>query len=129
MSDDNDPDHSKVKALEDKIKTLRPQNDDFSEKGAEEKLKRADDANDGIRAGVELVVPAALGCFFGLQLDKWLDTAPLFLIILLLLGISAGFMNVYRITQSLDKPKDKTQDKSQDESGEKSAQKQEDNKN
>lgn len=120
MSDDNDLDHSKVKALEDKIKTLRPQNDDFSEKGAEEKLKRADDANDGIRAGVELVVPAALGCFFGLQLDKWLGTAPLFLIILLLLGISAGFMNVYRIAQSLDKPQDKARGQS--------AQKQDDDK-
>lgn len=48
------------------------------------------------RVGVELVSAVFLGAVIGLFLDKWLGTAPLFLIVLLFLGAAAGFLNVYR---------------------------------
>ena len=93
----------KIKELQSKIQTLQPGNDSTSPESEDsEKLQQASQMNDGMRAGVELVIPPVIGCFLGLQVDKWLDTAPLFLIILLLIGIGAGFLNVYRITQKID---------------------------
>ena len=52
--------------------------------------------------GAELVVTIGAGVFIGLVLDGWLDTKPLFLIIFLLGGVAAGFMNIYRLTQDFD---------------------------
>ncbi|MDR2443951.1 MAG: AtpZ/AtpI family protein [Deltaproteobacteria bacterium] len=53
--------------------------------------------------GMSLVVAIFLGLFGGMWLDKRLDTRPLFLIIGLLLGITAGFRNVIVISQRIDK--------------------------
>jgi len=98
---DQTPDSEKMKNLQDKIKALKPDNDFGTDTEEEtESLKNAGQMHDGMKAGVELLIPILLGCFGGLYLDKWLGTQPLFLILLLLLGIGAGFLNVYRITKS-----------------------------
>lgn len=55
--------------------------------------------NIGMRAGAELVGSIAGGAIIGWLLDNWFATKPLFLIIFLLLGISTGFYNIYKITQ------------------------------
>jgi ATP synthase protein I len=34
---------------------------------------------------------------FGYQLDKWLNTSPWLMILFLLFGIAAGFINVFRV--------------------------------
>lgn len=65
---------------------------------AAEPSQDAENMSTGIRAGTELV-GAILGCaLIGYGLDVWLDTKPLFLIGLLILGVATGFYNVYRIT-------------------------------
>lgn len=66
-----------------------------------DKLKDAENVNNGIRAGAELVVTIGAGVLIGYGLDSWLGTKPIFLIIFLLAGVFAGFFNIYRITQNI----------------------------
>jgi F0F1-type ATP synthase assembly protein I len=42
-------------------------------------------------------VAIAIGVWFGLTLDRWLGTKPWFFYIFLLIGIAAGFKNIYVI--------------------------------
>ncbi len=52
------------------------------------------------RITTELVAAVVVGVAVGWGLDKWLDSKPWFLILFFFLGVAAGVMNVYRITQS-----------------------------
>lgn len=63
---------------------------------------------DGMRAlattgvmGLHLVSGPLVGFAIGYALDVWLGTSPWCKIIFLLVGIGAGFLNVYRDTQVL----------------------------
>ncbi|WP_243368706.1 AtpZ/AtpI family protein [Fundidesulfovibrio soli] len=94
-------------------------------------LKKRDKSNwDGIEKaammGTNFVAHTVVGLVIGYYFDKWLNTAPWGLIVWLLLGIVAGFRDMYlqamKITrsQSLGGPhsvkdagQDTTQDKSQ----------------
>lgn len=49
--------------------------------------------------GISVVLAIAIGVWFGLTLDRWFGTAPWFFWIFLLIGIAAGFKNVYVITR------------------------------
>lgn len=49
-----------------------------------------------MRLSMELVVATGVGFGLGYWLDKWLGTSPLLAIIFALLGIMAGFFNLYR---------------------------------
>lgn len=48
------------------------------------------------KMGIELVVGSGVGAFIGFWFDRWLGTAPLFLIVLLILGFASGIRNVVR---------------------------------
>lgn len=48
--------------------------------------------------GISVVLAIGIGAWFGLTLDRWLDTTPWFFYIFLLIGIAAGFKNIYVIT-------------------------------
>ena len=45
--------------------------------------------------GFTLVGCTFLGLFAGYNLDRWLKTSPWFTILLLLVGIAAGFLNIF----------------------------------
>ena len=49
-----------------------------------------------MRAASELAAALIVGGVLGYWLDKWLDTKPLFMILLFFAGFVAGFMNIYR---------------------------------
>ena len=51
--------------------------------------------------GLHLVSGPLVGFAIGYGLDYWLDTGPWCKLCFLLLGIAAGFLNVYRDTQYL----------------------------
>ncbi len=51
----------------------------------------------GFRVLSEFVAAVVVGALIGWQIDKWAGTAPLFLLVFLLMGTAAGFWNVYRI--------------------------------
>lgn len=42
-----------------------------------------------------------IGIFLGRFLDRLLNTSPLFLIVLLLLGVAAAFKNIYDVSKSI----------------------------
>ncbi len=46
--------------------------------------------------GLELVIPVVLLTYGGYRLDSWLSTLPLFLIIGVFLGMTIGFVGVFR---------------------------------
>ncbi|MES9997202.1 AtpZ/AtpI family protein [Desulfovibrio aminophilus] len=51
--------------------------------------------------GLHLVSGTFVGFAIGWLLDRWLGTGPWLLLIFLILGIVAGFMNVYRDAQRM----------------------------
>ena len=53
------------------------------------------------KMGTELVVATLLGSLIGYTLDHYLGTGPWLLIVGLIFGILAGFLNLYRIAQKL----------------------------
>lgn len=93
-----DEQDNNVTSLEERIKKAK--GEELSAKQAE-KLKDAENMSNGMRAGAELMGSIAGGGFIGWLLDQWLETAPLMLIIFLLLGIGTGFYNVYKTTQNI----------------------------
>jgi ATP synthase protein I len=54
----------------------------------------------GFRVLTEFVVAIVVGTLIGWQIDVWLATGPIFLIVFLALGTAAGFLGVYRIAMS-----------------------------
>ena len=54
-----------------------------------------------MRIGVELIAALVVGVGIGLLLDRWLETAPLFLVVFFFLGAGGGILNVYRTASGL----------------------------
>ncbi len=73
-------------------------------------MSKDDDFKGGIgiafRMGTELVAAILLGSLIGFTLDHYLGTGPWFLIIGLICGVLAGFLNLYRVAQELSKTND-----------------------
>ncbi len=44
--------------------------------------------------GYSLVIPILLGVFFGLALDRWLHTKPIFMLIGIVGGVIASFYTI-----------------------------------
>ena len=77
-----------------------------TKRNAENKVKNDKEADQenmtvGLRAGTELITAIVAGGLIGYGLDRWLDTKPLFLIAMLVLGVITGFVNVWRTTQNM----------------------------
>jgi len=48
--------------------------------------------------GISLVASILIGLAMGIYLDRWLETRPLFTLIMLLIGVISGFRNVFILT-------------------------------
>ncbi|WP_425446175.1 AtpZ/AtpI family protein [Dethiothermospora halolimnae] len=55
--------------------------------------------------GISMIVPILIGIIFGNFLDNKLGTEVIFLIIFLILGVAASFLNLFKITDKLSKRK------------------------
>lgn len=60
--------------------------------------------------GVMMVVPIVLGVWLGGKIDNKLGTGALFLIIFVILGVGAGFRNVYLIVMKQYEKKEDDKD-------------------
>jgi ATP synthase protein I len=50
----------------------------------------------GFRIGIELVTAVVVSGAIGWAIDRWLGTKPWVMLVMLILGIAAGMLNVYR---------------------------------
>ena len=57
----------------------------------------------GMSLGIELVLSVLLVGAFGRWVDRRLHTGPIFLLVGVLLGSAAGFLQIIRYTQRLDR--------------------------
>lgn len=55
----------------------------------------------GLRIAVDLVVGVAFGGFVGWWLDRYFGTAPWLMVLLIILGFTAGMMNVIRTARRM----------------------------
>jgi ATP synthase protein I len=60
--------------------------------------------------GLHLVASTFIGLAMGYYLDKWLDTDPWLKLAFLMLGIVAGFRNVYHEAMRIQKRESKRQE-------------------
>jgi len=57
----------------------------------------------GFRMLAELVAGVLVGTLIGWQIDQWTGLSPLFLIVFLLLGVTAGFWNMMKLASTSTK--------------------------
>lgn len=74
-------------------------------KAQEEKRPKANASGKSMgiafRISIELVLGVCVGAFVGWQIDQWLGTIPLFLLLFFLLGFAAGLRNVFRAADQM----------------------------
>jgi ATP synthase protein I len=87
----------RIKELEDKVHA-REGGNGLSD---EEAGRRGSALGKAFQLSVELVAGVFVGGLIGWFLDNWLGKSPLFLLIFLLLGIAAGFLNVIRAARAM----------------------------
>ena len=69
----------------------------LGKKDYKQTFKNTDSLNIYYRVGTELLAGLIIGAGIGLTVDKWLNTTPLFMIILFILGGVAGIYNLWRV--------------------------------
>ncbi|OGP52308.1 MAG: hypothetical protein A2Y79_13585 [Deltaproteobacteria bacterium RBG_13_43_22] len=53
--------------------------------------------------GISMVLALVIAIVIGYYLDKWFQTSPVFFLIFMVLGIVAGFRNIYVIMKRTEK--------------------------
>lgn len=61
--------------------------------------------------GISVALAIGIGVWFGLSMDRWFDTKPWFFWIFLIIGIAAGFKNIYVIAGREIRKLDSNEDK------------------
>lgn len=90
----NERDTSQLGKLDERLRTARNARD----VGEKNRKKEPSGVGYAMRIGVELAAALVVGVGIGLLLDRWLGTAPWFLIGFFFIGSGAGIVNVYRAT-------------------------------
>ncbi|MCB1972362.1 MAG: AtpZ/AtpI family protein [Geminicoccaceae bacterium] len=98
--DDRKPDFVDFDARLERLKASQPGSRD---EDAQSRRRNASSAHAGLHVGIELIAGVLFGVVLGYFLDGWLDTRPVFLIIMLVLGTAAGTLNAYRYMKRLDR--------------------------
>ncbi len=80
------------KNLKEKIDNLDKEIENFSTS----KTKTKNEALKAERVLAELIAGLIFGIFIGFHLDDYFNTKPLFLIVLIILGLAGSFYNIYK---------------------------------
>jgi len=86
-----------------KLKDIQTQIDALRDKTQPKEVDRTADAEAmslGMRAGTELVGTILVSGAIGYGLDRFFETSPWILIVMLVLGTIAGFYSIYKTTQN-----------------------------
>jgi ATP synthase protein I len=92
----DDPDQRRLAELEERLQKARGRGDIPQREAVPSKLGMA------FRLVTELVAAVAVGGGIGWGLDRLLGTSPILMIVMLLFGIAAGFVNVVRTARRMD---------------------------
>lgn len=57
----------------------------------------------GLRLGTEFIAAILVGAVAGYLLDRWLNTAPWLMLVMLLIGFAAGVLNVVRAAGDMNR--------------------------
>ena len=87
-----------LKDLDDKLKYIR---ENKVESNADNKAFKS--AHIGWRMVLELVIGIIIGVILGFSLDSFLNTSPIFLIILIFLGFAAGVRTMIKTAKEIEK--------------------------
>ena len=118
MSSTGDGDHEERKAspessdglrkrLRELERKLEPEDEKSATMSDADLEKRSSTLGKAFKISTELVAGVFVGGFIGWALDSWVmpkmgvNSSPLFLIVFLLLGIAAGFLNVFRAAREM----------------------------
>ncbi|MDC0651628.1 AtpZ/AtpI family protein [Alphaproteobacteria bacterium] len=82
-----------LKNLSDKLKNLKKKQVSYTK---DIDKKASFNYSIAVNISIELITGIALGVFFGIILDNYLQTKPLMLIIFFILGTLVGFYNMYK---------------------------------
>ena len=81
--------------LEGKVRDARSRHEPASSAAQD----RGSAMGEALKLSTEMIAGVAVGGFIGWALDRWLGTAPILMVVFLLLGGAAGIMNVIRTAQ------------------------------
>ncbi len=86
-----------------KLEKLAHNIDSLKQKHIDPSVAKADNHPTTLayRLLVEIIAGIAVGGFLGWWLDKWLNTKPIFTLILLFLGMVSGLYNVIRTIKTI----------------------------
>jgi len=87
-----------IKEIKEKVKKLK---DELKSK----ELKKEGSSSMGIalKMGTEFVAAVFVASFIGFDVDTWLETRPVFIIIFFIIGSVAGILNVVRSSKMINK--------------------------
>ena len=89
--------NQKLKDLDDKLKDIRKNTVETNSQSQAFKS-----AHIGWRMVLELVIGIIIGIILGFSLDSFLNTTPIFLIILIFLGFAAGVRTMIKTAKEID---------------------------
>ena len=87
--------------LNDDLSDLKAQIDDLEKKTLKKNVSKYNGLSIGLKLSLEIISPIIAGVLIGLGFDKFFSTKPIFFICFLLLGIVAGFFNIYKTINKL----------------------------
>jgi F0F1-type ATP synthase assembly protein I len=83
--------HNKIAELEESLKKAKNQETEPSQEKQDKAM--------GQKVFAEIVGGVLFGVIFGLMLDEYFNTAPIFLLILIILGLAGSVYNIYKATK------------------------------
>lgn len=87
---------ARIQSLEKRLQAARRAEED---RAAKRNKGPAKGYSQGHRILAELIGAPLGGGLIGWVLDRWLDTSPIFLLVLVFLGFAVAFRNIYRISK------------------------------
>ena len=87
--------------LNDDLSNLKSRIDDIEKKTVKKNVIKYNALSIGLKLSLEIISPIIAGVLIGLGFDEFFSTKPIFFICFLLLGVVAGFFNIYKTVNKL----------------------------